>query len=114
MAYQYLVLKESNKIFDVVEDGKAFETHDDLVWVSGPDLEEGKTTADYEYTEDEGIKLKVEVAPAYDVERRFKYPPVAEQLDQLWHDMNSGIIPGKETSEWFQSITQVKQTYPKE
>jgi hypothetical protein len=114
MAYQYLVLKESNKIFDVVEDGNTFETHEDFIWVSGPDLEEGKTSADYEYTETDGITLKEEVAPAYDMERKFSYPPIADQLGQLWHDMNSGTIPGKETSEWFKSIAEVKEKYPKE
>ena len=114
MAYQYLVLKESNKILDIVEDGNTFETHEDFMWVSGPDLEDGKTSADYEYTESDGIKLKPEFTPAYDIERRFNYPPIVEQLDQLWHDMNSGTIPGKESSNWFNVIKDVKEMYPKE
>lgn len=114
MANQYLVLKQTNKVFDIVDDENTFEIHDDFMWVSGPDLKEGKTSADYEYDEDGGIKLKDELPPAYDIERKFNYPPIVEQLDALWHDMNSGTIPGKESSNWFNAIKDVKEMYPKE
>lgn len=50
---------------------------------------------------------------AYRFERYKQYLTVEEQLAQLWDDMNSGIIPGKEDSAWFKHIKDVKDTIPK-
>ncbi len=45
---------------------------------------------------------------------RFKeYPEGYEQLDLLWHDLDQGKIPGKESSEWYRIIKEVKEKYPK-
>jgi hypothetical protein len=110
-----LVNKLTNQIVQFVSSPEdKFEVHEDFEWVIGPDkIIDGKQTADYTY--DNGtITLKEQVATSYEVARRYNYPSISEQLDILWHDMNSGTIPGKETSEWFQSIAEVKEKYPKE
>lgn len=38
-----------------------------------------------------------------------KIPTVEEQLDQLWHDINDGILgEGAKNSKWYQTILKVK------
>jgi hypothetical protein len=44
--------------------------------------------------------------------RSLKYPPVEEQLDMIWNDMNRGSLEGINT-EFYNTILQVKQQYPK-
>jgi hypothetical protein len=48
----------------------------------------------------------------YDANRMHTYPSLGNQLDMLWHELNNS---GSITSDgnWFQSIQQVKQQYPK-
>jgi hypothetical protein len=31
----------------------------------------------------------------------------------LWHDIDEGRLPGKETSKWYAHIKAVKEQYPK-
>lgn len=52
-------------------------------------------------------------AVEYQKERFKEYPKIEDQLALLWDDMNSGVIPGKETSTWFASIQEVKNNIPK-
>jgi hypothetical protein len=47
----------------------------------------------------------------YARDRVSKYLPVTEQLDQLFHAINSGIE--LKDSEWFKHIKTVKETYKK-
>ena len=37
----------------------------------------------------------------------------ADQLDMLWHDIDEGRIPGKETSLWYAHVKDVKEQHPK-
>lgn len=48
----------------------------------------------------------------YNLKRERNYPVVEDQLDMLWHMMDDNIIPGK-NSIWYNSIKQVKDTFPK-
>lgn len=43
--------------------------------------------------------------------RRAEYPKTSEQLDQLWHAMDKGIIPKIEPM--YSDILAVKQRHPK-
>ena len=53
-------------------------------------------------------------AQMYDINRKFEYPDIKEQLDQLYRDMKSGKLGvGATTGEWYVGITSVKTTYPK-
>lgn len=48
----------------------------------------------------------------YDANRMHTYPSIGNQLDMLWHELNtSGSI--STDGSWFQSIQQVKQQFPK-
>lgn len=44
----------------------------------------------------------------YISKRKTSYPPIGEQLDSLWHDIDNGILPGKE-GKFYQSIAEVKK-----
>ena len=42
------------------------------------------------------------------------YPPLQEQLDQLYHDMKDGKLGvGATTGSWYVGISSVKSAYPK-
>lgn len=45
--------------------------------------------------------------------RYLEYLSVEEQLALLWDDMDAGLIPGKETSNWYSSVKEIKEKYPK-
>ena len=44
-------------------------------------------------------------------QRERKYPKVEEQLDQLWHDIDDGVL-GEEAknSKWYQNISKIKNS----
>ena len=44
--------------------------------------------------------------------RKYAYPSVADQLDMLWHMMDSESIPGK-GSDWYNAILAIKLQFPK-
>lgn len=50
--------------------------------------------------------------PPYDALRMINYPQITEQLDMIWHEINErGSI--STDGEWFQSLKNVKENYPK-
>jgi hypothetical protein len=52
-------------------------------------------------------------ADRYKIDRYTEYASVEEQLAILWDDMDTGSIPGKETSMWYAAIKEIKDKYPK-
>lgn len=51
--------------------------------------------------------------PPYNAMRQSRYPMIENQLDMLWHELNtSGSI--STNGEWFNEIKNVKDSYPKE
>ena len=53
-------------------------------------------------------------AQMYDINRKFEYPDIKEQLDQLYRDINAGKFGADaKTGEWFVGITSVKTAHPK-
>lgn len=51
------------------------------------------------------------IATEYRRKRAVAYPAIADQLDMLWHAMDSKEIP--KCSEFYSSIKDVKDKYPK-
>lgn len=45
--------------------------------------------------------------------RAAAYPTLGDQLDMIWHAINQGL-PLDTTSQFYQAIAQVKETYPKD
>jgi hypothetical protein len=46
----------------------------------------------------------------YSAKRRADYPPIGEQLDALWHAMDTGTLP--KVPEFFNPIDTVKRRHP--
>lgn len=46
--------------------------------------------------------------PTYTYNRKINYPPLAEQLDMIYHDLEDG------TNNWQTLIKSIKEKYPKE
>ena len=48
---------------------------------------------------------------AIKVVRQRKYPKIENQLDQLWHDIDDGILgEGAKNSKWYQNISKIKNS----
>ena len=50
------------------------------------------------------------VTPNYKESRQNEYPPIAEQLDQLYWDLKNGRL---DTGDWIQNITKIKLKHSK-
>lgn len=115
--YQSLVDKKTGTVFQLVEGDSSvrFEVHENFSWVDGPyTIEEGTDAADYWYYEnDREVRLLTFKEPSYDLSRRMAYGSIQTQFDMLFHDMNNGLIPGKENSTWFSHINSIKEQYQK-
>lgn len=52
------------------------------------------------------------VVPLKDYRAIRRYPNMGEQLDMLWHELNTnGTISSN--GDWFQTVQAIKDTYPK-
>ena len=58
------------------------------------------------------IQPPAPMQPDYRASRSELYPPLAEQLDMLWHAMNDGVLPIAEP--FYSRIAAVKSAYPKD
>ena len=115
MAHYFLVDRNSKLVCQIVpSQDDTFEVHEDLMWVAGPDtIDEGCDCPEYEYHEPTNSIRRAPVPQTpYELARRMNYDPMMEQLDQLWHDMDSGVVPGKEGI-WYQKVKQIKESFPK-
>lgn len=115
--YQSLVNKNSGRVLQFVKGGTEarFEVHDSLMWVEGPyEIAKGTEAPDYwYYPNDREVRRFIPKPPSYDLSRRMAFGALADQLDMLYHDMESGLIPGKESSTWFAHVKSIKDQYPK-
>lgn len=117
LMYQVLVNKHNGTVLQFVKGGsdEQFEVHEDFMWVQYlEEIDKGLGEPDYQFNRATNEIQKIVREPtAYDLARKQEYPDFAEQLDMLYHDMDSGIIPGKETSKWFEKVKEVKENNPK-
>ena len=60
-----------------------------------------------EWAANDAAKAAYEAAFGYQDRRKKEYPPLADQLDMLYHDMKDG------TSTWVAALDAVKTKYPK-
>lgn len=62
--------------------------------------------------EEEMVRLeKIAKHYEYFFKRAGEYPPGYEQLDMLWHDINSG--KSLKDGVWFNTIREIREKYPK-
>lgn len=52
-----------------------------------------------------------QIAIEYSVKRKSEYPSIPDQLDMLWHAMNSAEIPM--AIKFYSVIAEIKAKYPK-
>lgn len=78
----------------------AFDGDDNLVTVDESLVTEEITRLENEYDVNE-----------YSRNRATEYPEVKEQLDMLWHAIDSGTL--NKTSEFYTALKAVKDKYPK-
>jgi len=57
------------------------------------------------------IELKYSNSLTYGEKRRASYPQIAEQLDMLWHALDSGTL--NKDSDFYTKLKAVKDKYPK-
>lgn len=56
--------------------------------------------------------MKINHKGSYAKRRKDEYPPLADQLDALWHAMDQGTLPV--VPAFYEPIKRVKDTYQKE
>jgi len=89
----------NNKVVDLVE--TEFEVSPEMSWIDCDDtVKFGYTYADGTFTAPE------EYIPNYENARRSEYPPIGDQLDDLFH-------AGAFSDEMTAKIQAVKDTHPK-
>lgn len=76
-------------------------------------LMQGEPKADWvEFTPDPNPPLPQFFEPPYNIKRMQNYARIEDQLDMLWHELNAnGTI--STTGEWFNSIKNIKEKFPK-
>ena len=90
-----------------MENRKFRDSNGDIHWlIQGEPQEDWVEIIDEQFIPDPNYVIP------YGFNRMNNYPTIGNQLDMLWHELNtSGSISTDGT--WFQSIQQVKQQYPK-
>jgi len=93
--------------------GASFELHGDdsyeniVKWYCAPEKIPTKEQVTAEYN-----RLKAEWdATQYQRDRAKEYPPIGEQLDALWHGMDTGVLSKIEP--FYSNIKAVKDKYPR-
>jgi len=97
----------NNRVCEIVEDDKTFIVYKDLIWVDCP----REATTEWIYNGKEVESPKKEINISYEIHRRFNYPLIQEQLDMLWHGMNTDET--KRIEPFYTSIKKIKEKYPK-
>jgi hypothetical protein len=58
------------------------------------------------------LRLQAEYdAKEYQRQREPNYPPIADQLDMLWHAIDNGTL--NKSSDFYTSLKSIKEQYPK-
>jgi hypothetical protein len=99
MKYALIHSADNNRIVQVSEE--QFPVHQDMIWVECGD----EVTSKYSYVDDSFEPPQSR--PEYQKYREAKYPPIADQLDMIYHAGQGG-------EEFQAAIEAVKSKYPKE
>lgn len=94
-----------------IKAGLEAPTHNNINGVKVALSEEEATAIKNEWAENELARQLDEEANGYKVARQSAYPPIAEQLDKLYHDINNGTLDT--TGEFFTALNTVKTDNPK-
>ena len=83
--------------------------------IEGP-AEENPRTQTVEHYFDEAKqsvtwRVNGDPSPTYDQSRQWAYPPIEDQLDKLWHDIDQGTLDN--TGGFYAAIKEIKDQFPK-
>lgn len=87
-------------------------------WYGWKDLSAGEVYSNLKLNDESAVmpteeEVNQKIAELqWEKNRKDNYPPLAEQFDKLWHDINNGTLDN--TGEFFTALKNVKDTYPKE
>jgi hypothetical protein len=100
----------------VIRVGHCDEEHHELQVRPGERLFKGQVELGQRVDLDSGRVYTVELPPpppptVHEL-RAASYPPITEQLDALWHAMDSGLLP--RVPGFYDEIVAVKNAFPKE
>jgi len=83
------------------------DTYDGLDWI-----DESQTKPTEEEINNEIVRLQAESdAIQYQRDRKEQYPDIGDQLDMLWHAIDTGTLD--QTSEFYTTLKEVKDNNPK-
>jgi len=104
------------EVVELRPDDEVFSVVSGWYWVPVPEKIQGEiNNIDWMYDrESDTFSKKPEYQASPEELRMHSYPPVKDQLDVLWHDIDEGRLPGKDTSAWYAEIKKIKDTVPKE
>ena len=86
-------------------------------WYGWINLEDGEVYSNLELNDDTAVMPTEEEVNAkiaelqWEQNRKSAYPPLEEQFDKLWHDINNGILDN--TGAFFTALKEVKDDNPK-
>lgn len=102
----FFVTDENNV---VIQSGSSQEQHLDVNAVPGTLHMGSAPMGNYKYINDEFVPYEPE--KTYDQQRQMLYPSVEDQMDMLWHAMDTDQTPKLEP--FYSSIKAIKDAYPK-
>ena len=83
------------------------DTYDGLDWI-----DESQTKPTEEEINTEIVRLQaIEDSIQYQKDRKEQYPDIGDQLDMLWHAIDSGTLD--QTSDFYITLKEVKDNNPK-
>lgn len=95
----------------ICEFGEEFPVHKDLQWVDVPD----DTTEQDTYVDGAVVKQPDPTPPTWEEARRNAYPTIGDQLDMLWHAIDTGnwTAAKVKTTDFYTELKAVKDANPK-
>ena len=104
-------IRNTHEDIRIILDGPTPNSYDGIICL-GPDSVDVTDTIDFTAAQTERDRLISEYRGLeYGRTRILEYPHLTDQLDLLFHDMNSG--KGDKTGEWFKAVKKVKDDNPK-
>ena len=83
------------------------DTYADFIWLETPATKPSQTEVEQEL-----VRLRTEyAAKEYQRIRAVNYPEIADQLDMLWHSIDTGTLD--KSSEFYTALKAVKDATPK-
>ena len=100
-----------------LQDALAYFNTDKHQWYGWKNLEDGQVYSNLKLNDETAVMPTEEEVNQkitelqWEQNRRNAYPPLGEQFDKLWHDINNGTLDN--TGVFFTALKEVKDNNPK-